>query len=360
MKFIDEALITVSAGKGGNGCLSFRREKFVPRGGPDGGDGGDGGSIYFEATPQLGSLIDFRYQRSYQADHGQSGMGKQQTGKKGEDLVLPVPLGTVIFDHETNTPIGDLTKPYQRILIAQGGFHGLGNARYKSSVNRAPRQTSSGSLGAKHLLRLELQLMADVGLLGLPNAGKSTLIRSVSSARPKVADYPFTTMRPHLGVIRMGNQQSFVMADIPGIIEGAAEGAGLGLRFLKHLSRTRFLLHLVDICPPDEQDPLIAIETIVQELEQYSAELAAKPRWLVFNKVDLLSPEESEARIQSILDRLAWTGPVFKISAISKMGTDTLCQAIMQNINEILSTLNTSEDILQSETSELAPIVPNS
>lgn len=335
IKFIDEALITVTGGKGGDGCMSFRREKFVPRGGPDGGDGGDGGSVYFEATSQLGTLIDFRYQRIYQAENGHYGTSKQQTGKKGEDLIIPVPIGTVVYDHESGERIADLNTHEQRVLIAQGGFHGLGNARFKSSVNRAPRQTSPGSTGQRLALRLELQLLADVGLLGLPNAGKSTLIRAVSSARPKVADYPFTTMRPHLGVVRMAEQQSFVMADIPGVIEGASEGAGLGLRFLKHLSRTKFLLHLVDILPPDgSEEPLNAINTIAHELVAYNPELAEKPRWLVFNKTDLLLPEECEERIQSIVKKLAWKGPVFKISAAEKTGTEALCKAIMQALQE--------------------------
>ncbi len=333
MKFIDEAQVTVSAGKGGNGCMSFRREKFVPRGGPDGGDGGDGGSVYFEATPQLGTLIDFRYRRSYQAENGQAGMGKQQTGKKGEDLIIPVPVGTVIYDQETGDCLGDLATPYQSFLIAQGGFHGLGNARFKSSVNRAPRQTSPGSLGEKKHLRLELQLLADVGLLGLPNAGKSTLIRAVSSAKPKVADYPFTTMRPHLGVVRMAEQQSFVMADIPGVIEGAAEGAGLGLRFLKHLSRTKFLLHLIDIAPPGGEDPLDSAKTIVEELKLYDPALAEKPRWLVFTKIDLVEPEIKENIIQHVLNGLSWNAPVFQISAVQQLGTEALCHAIMQELN---------------------------
>lgn len=335
MKFIDEAKITVSAGKGGNGCMSFRREKFIPRGGPDGGDGGDGGSIFFEATPQLGTLIDFRYRRVYQAESGEQGSGKQQTGKKGEDLIIPVPLGTVVFDDETGDCLGDLTEPYQQFLVAQGGFHGLGNTRFKSSINRAPRQTSSGSLGEKKTLRLELQLLADVGLLGLPNAGKSTLIRAVSSAKPKVADYPFTTMRPHLGVVRMAEQQSFVMADIPGVIEGASEGAGLGLRFLKHLSRTKFLLHLIDVAPPGNNDPLEDAKTIIEELKSYDPTLADKQRWLVFTKIDQLDAETLKEMTNHIIKGLSWTDPVFMISAITQTGTQDLCNAIMRSLNEL-------------------------
>ncbi|WP_058442665.1 Obg family GTPase CgtA, partial [Legionella brunensis] len=281
MKFVDEAVIKVEAGNGGHGCLSFRREKFVPRGGPDGGDGGDGGSVFLEASSDLNTLVDFRYQRHYKAQNGQSGMGGNCTGKKGEDLVILVPVGTMVFDIDTGELLGDINEAGERLLVAQGGFHGLGNTRYKSSVNRAPRQTTQGTLGEARHLRLELRVLADVGLLGLPNAGKSTLIRAVSSAKPKVADYPFTTLHPALGVVSVASHKSFVMADIPGLIEGAAEGAGLGHRFLKHLSRTCVLLHVIDIAPIDESNPIDSAKAILNELAEYDPELLDKPRWLV-------------------------------------------------------------------------------
>lgn len=328
MKFIDEARITVEAGNGGSGCLSFRREKFIPRGGPDGGDGGDGGDVIFIANSDLNTLIDFRYQRFYKAPNGQQGQGGNCTGKSGEDLRIQVPVGTIIYDAETDEQLGDLTEAGQEIIIATGGFHGLGNTRYKSSVNRAPYQTSPGQAGERKDLRLELRVLADVGLLGLPNAGKSTLIRAVSDARPKVADYPFTTLHPNLGVVKVGTHQSFVIADIPGLIEGAAEGAGLGLRFLKHLSRTGVLLHIVDIAPYDQHDPLEDIHTIVNELKKYDTELVDKPRWLVFNKTDALLPEETEVVIKHILSELNWQQPYFQISAISNTGTKALIQAL--------------------------------
>lgn len=330
MKFIDEARITVEAGNGGSGCLSFRREKYIPRGGPDGGDGGDGGDVIFVANPDLNTLIDFRYQRFFKAPNGQSGQGANCRGKSGEDLRIEVPVGTIVRDAETLQCLGDLTEAGQEMIIAKGGFHGLGNARFKSSINRAPRQTTPGSLGERKEIRLELRVLADVGLLGLPNAGKSTLIRAVSDARPKVADYPFTTLHPNLGVVHVARHQSFVIADIPGLIEGAAEGAGLGLRFLKHLSRTGVLLHVVDIAPYDHHDPLIDIEVILKELAKYDEELVNKPRWLVFNKIDALLPEESSEIIQSILKRLNWQGPYFEISAISKLGTQELVNALWQ------------------------------
>ncbi len=334
MKFIDEARITVEAGNGGSGCLSFRREKFVPRGGPDGGDGGDGGQIYLVADPDLNTLIDFRYQRYYKAPNGQSGQGSNCTGKGGDDLRIQVPIGTIVYDAETHERLGDLNTPGQELLVAKGGFHGLGNARYKSSVNRAPRQTSPGSEGERRDLRLELRVLADVGLLGLPNAGKSTFIRSVSDARPKVADYPFTTLHPNLGVVQVARYQSFVIADIPGLIEGASEGAGLGLRFLKHLSRTGVLLHIVDIAPIDGHDPVIDIEMILKELEKYDTELLDKPRWLVFNKIDALLPEEAEEMIQHILKKLDWKEPYFCISAISGEGTKELIQALWKYLDK--------------------------
>ncbi|MAC23399.1 MULTISPECIES: Obg family GTPase CgtA [Marinobacter] len=334
MKFVDEATIIVEAGKGGHGCLSFRREKYVPKGGPDGGDGGDGGSVYLEADSALNTLIDYRFQRKYKAQNGEPGAGRNCTGTKGEDLVLPVPVGTTVVDMDTHEVLGDLTKEGQRLKVAQGGFHGLGNTRFKSSVNRAPRQTSKGSEGEARNLRLELKVLADVGLLGLPNAGKSTFIRSVSAARPKVADYPFTTLVPNLGVVSVQAHQSFVIADIPGLIEGAAEGAGLGIRFLKHLVRTRLLLHLVDVAPYDGSSPADAVRAIAHELEKFSETLASRPRWLVLNKVDMVAEKDREAHCQAIVDELGWEGPVFRISALSGEGTKPLVQAVMRWIEE--------------------------
>lgn len=328
MRFVDEATIRVEAGKGGDGCLSFRREKYIPEGGPDGGDGGDGGSVFLRADVNLNTLVDFRHKRLYRAGHGQTGKGSNCTGRGAEDLIVDVPVGTLIYEQDTEELIGDLTQPGQLLKVAQGGFHGLGNARFKSSVNRAPRQTSKGSLGEKRHLRLELKVLADVGLLGMPNAGKSTLIRAVSSAKPRVADYPFTTLYPNLGVVRLSYQNSFVIADIPGLIEGAAEGAGLGIQFLKHLARTCLLLHIVDVAPYDGTDPVHTAKAIVNELEQFSSELAAKERWLVLNKVDLIPEEEREAHCQKIIDALQVQGPVFQISAISKLGTEDLCHKI--------------------------------
>ncbi len=330
MKFVDEVKITVRAGKGGDGCLSFRREKFVPFGGPNGGDGGDGGSIYLEADSNINTLVDFRYQRHFQAQHGQSGMGSDCTGRSGEDLVIKVPVGTLVYNVETEELLGDLTQPAERLLVAKGGFHGLGNTRFKSSTNRAPRQTTPGTLGEGRELRLELKLLADVGLLGLPNAGKSTLIRAVSAARPKVADYPFTTLHPNLGVVRVGEFQSFVIADIPGLIEGAAEGAGLGIQFLKHLERTRLLLHLVDVAPLEGSDPVEAVNIIVEELKKYSLALVQKPRWLVLNKIDQLPEEKVASHCAEIIQRLHWEGPVFYLSALKQEGTQSLCYAIME------------------------------
>jgi len=336
MRFVDEAVIKVTAGNGGNGCLSFRREKFIPLGGPDGGDGGDGGSVYLQAIEGLNTLIDFRYQRQFKADNGQGGMGANCTGKKGEDLIIHVPVGTVVFEADTGELLGDISHPGEQLIVAQGGFHGLGNTRYKSSVNRSPRQTSKGSLGESRALKLELRVLADVGLLGLPNAGKSTLIRAVSSAKPKVADYPFTTLHPNLGVVSVSRHKSFVMADIPGLIEGASEGAGLGIRFLKHLTRTCILLHLVDIAPLDESDPLESAKIIINELEAYSPELLNKPRWLVFNKIDMI-PDEStrKAAIKRVIDGLQWTGKTFAISAIRSEGTEALSYAIMEGIDQM-------------------------
>lgn len=335
MRFVDEAKIKVEAGKGGNGCLSFRREKFIPFGGPDGGDGGDGGSVFLQANSDLNTLIDFRYQRNFKAENGQGGMGSNCTGKKGDDLIIPVPVGTMVYDLETNELIGDIRKNGEKLLVAQGGWHGLGNTRYKSSVNRAPRQTTPGTPGESRQLRLELRVLADVGLLGLPNAGKSTLIRAVSSAKPKVADYPFTTLHPNLGVVRVSNYKSFVMADIPGLIEGAAEGAGLGHQFLKHLSRTGILLHLIDIAPIDESDPVQSAKTILKELESYDPKLLKKPRWLVLNKIDTVTDEKQRKKIvDNIVKGLQWKDKVFTISAISGEGTQELCYSIMQLLDE--------------------------
>lgn len=336
MRFVDEAIVKVEAGNGGHGCLSFRREKFIPFGGPDGGDGGDGGSVFFVANADLNTLVDFRYQRHYKAENGKSGMGANCTGKKGDDLLIQVPVGTMVYDIDSGELLGDIRHAGERLLVAQGGFHGLGNTRYKSSVNRAPRQTSLGTAGEARHLRLELRVLADVGLLGLPNAGKSTLIRAVSSAKPKVADYPFTTLHPGLGVVSVAAHKSFVMADIPGLIEGAAEGAGLGHRFLKHLSRTCVLLHLIDVAPLDGSDPVESGKTIISELAAYSDELLSKPRWLVLNKIDMLPDEETRQQtIKHIIDGLQWQGKVFTISAIKAEGTQQLCYSLMQLIDEM-------------------------
>ena len=334
MKFVDEAYLRVEAGRGGKGCVSFRREKYIPLGGPDGGDGGDGGSIFLKADPGINTLIDFRFKQHFRAKNGQHGMGSNCTGRAGEDLTIKVPVGTIVHDRNTNEILGDLKTPGQQLLIAHGGFHGIGNARYKSSTNRAPRQFTPGKPGEIRELHLELRVLADVGLLGYPNSGKSTLIRAVSAARPKVADYPFTTLYPNLGVVRVDAMQSFVMADIPGLIEGAAEGAGLGVQFLRHLTRTKVLLHLVDLYPSDGSDPAQTAPILLGELERYSKELINKPRWLVFNKIDLIDPDELLQRQQVVINALNWKGPTFSISAISKQGTEALCQALMQAINE--------------------------
>ncbi|OGT15342.1 MAG: GTPase ObgE [Gammaproteobacteria bacterium RIFCSPLOWO2_02_FULL_38_11] len=334
MKFIDEATITIEAGKGGNGCVGFRREKFIPFGGPNGGDGGDGGSVILQADENKNTLIDFRYTRSFKADKGGNGRGSDCTGKSGDDLFIRLPCGTLIYDNDTDELLGDLTTHLQTLKVAQGGFHGLGNTRFKSSTNRAPRQFTEGSPGEKRCLRLELKLLADVGLLGLPNAGKSTFLCTVSAARPKVADYPFTTLHPSLGVVRLGPEQSFVIADIPGLIEGAAEGAGLGIQFLKHLARTQLLLHLVDISPPTENNLVQDIQTIEQELEKFSEDLWKKPRWLLFNKIDLLPKKEVDAKIKNIIETLQWRNPVFTLSSATGEGTKALCNEIMKYLNQ--------------------------
>lgn len=329
MKFVDEAIITVEAGDGGNGCLSFWREKYVPRGGPDGGDGGDGGSIYLIVDEGLNTLADFRYQKKFRAESGKKGEGGERIGKSGEDLYIKVPLGTLVYDADTQELIGDMVKKEDVLLVAKGGFHGLGNARFKSSTNRAPRQTTKGSLGEKRKLHLELQVLADVGLLGLPNAGKSTFIRAVSAAKPKVADYPFTTLHPHLGVVRIGPEQSFVIADIPGLIEGAAQGAGLGIQFLKHLTRTRLLLHLVDIASCENIDAVVKnIHVIENELAEFGEGLENRPRWLVLNKADLLPEADAEKYRKTISKKIDKDIPVFLISAVSGKG----CQELVNKI----------------------------
>jgi GTP-binding protein len=334
MKFVDEVIIDVKAGDGGNGCVSFRREKYIPRGGPDGGDGGDGGSVYLVADAGLNTLADFRYDRRFRAGRGENGSGRNCTGKSSADLEVQVPAGTLVYEEETGELLGDLVETGQRLLVARGGFHGIGNARYKSSTNRAPRQSKPGTPGEQRMLRLELKLLADIGLLGKPNAGKSTLIRAISSAKPKVADYPFTTLYPNLGVVRVAAHRSFVVADIPGLIEGAAEGAGLGIQFLKHLSRTGLLLHLVDVAPLDDSDPVADVQAIVRELEKFSPELGERERWLVLNKIDLLADDEREARCRAIVERLGWRGPVFSIAAVSQQGTRELVFAIMDHIEQ--------------------------
>lgn len=342
MKFVDEVSIHVQAGDGGNGCMSFRREKFIEKGGPNGGDGGDGGSIYLEAAANLNTLVDYRYTRRFQAQRGENGGSTDCTGAKGEDLILPVPIGTTIIDANTLEIIGDLTQEGQRIMVAQGGWHGLGNTRFKSSTNRAPRQTTPGKPGEARDLKLELKVIADVGLLGLPNAGKSTLIRSVSAAKAKVADYPFTTIVPNLGVVSVSRFKNFVIADIPGLIEGASEGSGLGTRFLKHLTRTRLLLHLIDMAPIDGTDPVDAATTIINELEKFSPSLLERDRWLVLNKADQLLEEEQQEIKNTIVERLQWEGPVFIISASERQGTEELAQAVMRYLDE--RTLRIEED----------------
>lgn len=334
MRFVDEVTIKVIAGDGGNGVVHFLREKFIPNGGPDGGDGGDGGSVFLVGDDDLNTLADFRHIRTYEAERGQNGAGRQMTGAAGADRRVLVPVGTLVYDMDTEELIGDITRDGQELMVARGGWHGLGNTRFKSSVNRTPRQCTQGSKGERRELRLELKVLADVGLLGLPNAGKSTLIRAVSSAKPKVADYPFTTLYPNLGVVRVDTNRSFVIADIPGLIEGAAEGAGLGIQFLKHLSRTRILLHVIDIAPFDESDPVVDAKKIVHELEKFNPDLLDEPRWLVLNKLDLMPKEDAEKRCRDIVKRLKWKGPVYEISAISGDGTRELTFDIMNYLEE--------------------------
>ncbi len=348
MKFVDEASIRVEAGDGGNGCVSFRREKYIPYGGPDGGDGGDGGDVYLEAESGLNTLVDFRHQRSFRAQRGENGRGSNCTGKRGEDRVVRVPVGTLVLDRDTGETIGDLVRHGQRLLVAQGGRHGLGNTHFKSSTNRAPRQSTPGTPGEQRELHLELKVLADVGLLGLPNAGKSTLIRAVSAARPRVAGYPFTTLYPNLGVVRLSAERSFVIADIPGLIEGAAEGAGLGIQFLKHLARTRLLLHVVDLYPLGEAEPPEqAVRAIEAELAKFGAGLAERERWLVLNKTDLAAEQDVAARAEALVEALGWEGPVWRISAQTGAGTAELASAVMARLDRLRAE---SEDDLEAVT----------
>ncbi|OOZ44180.1 Obg family GTPase CgtA [Solemya velum gill symbiont] len=332
MKFVDEAIIKAEAGDGGNGCASFRREKYIPRGGPDGGDGGDGGSVYLVADSGLNTLVDFRHKRHHRAERGQNGMGRQMTGHKGENLYIKVPVGTRVTDTESEEMIGEVLEDGQQLLVCQGGTHGIGNIHFKSSTNRAPRQFTHGTEGDRRVLKLELIVLADVGLLGMPNAGKSSLITKVSSARPKVADYPFTTLYPNLGVVRAGEDRSFVIADIPGVIEGAAEGAGLGIQFLKHLSRTRLLLHMIDLSTWEPDQISEDAKKIIKEVEKFGGDLASRERWLVLNKKDLLPAEDFAERREKLIADIEWSGPVYEISAISGDGTDELVAALMRHI----------------------------
>ena len=335
MKFVDEASINVTAGKGGDGSASFRREKYIQFGGPDGGDGGAGGSVFLEGDSGLNTLVDFRHLRSYKAQKGVSGKGQEKYGKKGESIYIRVPLGTVVTDELNDVFIGDVTEHGQHLLVARGGRGGLGNVHFKSSTNRAPRKFTPGGPGEEVQLHLEMKVLADIGLLGFPNAGKSTLISTVSAARPKVADYPFTTLYPNLGVVRIGMDSSFVIADVPGLIEGAAEGAGLGVQFLKHLQRTRLLLHLVEIAPLDEMPPADAIRKLAQELVNFDASLADKPRWLVFTKLDILERAEAESIVKQVIDELGWTEPWFMISSVTQSGTDELVQSAGRALDEM-------------------------
>ena len=335
MKFVDEAEIDIAAGDGGNGCVSFRHEKYKEFGGPNGGDGGRGGHVYAVADASLNTLVDFRYSRRHEARRGQHGMGSDMFGAAGDDIVLRMPVGTIITDTETEQVLCELLVPGEQVMLAKGGDGGFGNMRFKSAINRAPRQRTPGHPGERRHIRLELKVLADVGLLGMPNAGKSTLISAISNARPKIADYPFTTLHPNLGVVRVGPSQSFVVADVPGLIEGASEGAGLGLQFLRHLQRTRLLLHLVDMAPFDDSvDPVAQAKAIVAELKKFDAELYAKPRWLVLNKLDMVPVDERVARVKDVLKRLRYKGPVFEISALTHEGCDTLIQSVYQHLQQ--------------------------
>ncbi len=335
MKFVDEATITVIAGKGGPGCVSFRREKYIPKGGPDGGDGGDGGSVWLQGDSGLNTLADFRHARHFKARNGEPGAGRQKTGGSADDIFIRVPLGTIVVNQETGEHIGEVTEHDQTILVARGGHGGRGNIRFKSSINRTPRQSTPGTPGEERKLHLELKVLADVGLLGFPNAGKSPLISAVSAARPKVADYPFTTLYPNLGVVSLEPGRSFVIADIPGLIEGAAEGAGLGIQFLKHLQRTRLLLHLVEIAPVDGADPVDQVRALAAELKQFDRELAERERWLVLTKTDQLDPEQVDEKAADVVERLDWNGPWFAISSVARQGLDELVGRIMTHLERV-------------------------
>ncbi|MFM8898523.1 MAG: Obg family GTPase CgtA [Burkholderiales bacterium] len=336
MKFVDEAVIDIVAGDGGSGCMSFRREKFLPFGGPNGGDGGRGGSVYAVGDRNLNTLIDYRYARRHEARRGENGRGSDQFGAAAEDIVLRMPMGTIIKDFETGEVLAELLVPDEKVLLLKGGDGGFGNLHFKTSTNRAPRQKTPGWPGEQRKVKLELRVLADVGLLGMPNAGKSTLITAISNARPKIADYPFTTLHPNLGVVRVAAEQSFVVADIPGLIEGASEGAGLGHYFLRHLQRTHLLLHLVDFAPFDESvDPVKQVKVIAQELKKYDASLADKPRWIVLNKLDMVPEEERAARVKDFVKRLKWKGPVFEVSALSRAGCDGLVRAVYEHVSKL-------------------------
>ena len=345
MKFFDEATIDVVAGDGGSGCMSFRREKFIPFGGPNGGDGGRGGSVYAVGDRNLNTLIDFRYARRHEARNGENGRGSDQYGAAADDIVLRMPMGTIIRDAQTHETIAELLEPDAKVLIAKGGDGGFGNLHFKTSTNRAPRQKTPGWPGEQRKLMLELRVLADVGLLGMPNAGKSTLIAAISNARPKIADYPFTTLHPNLGVVRVAPEQSFVVADIPGLIEGASEGAGLGHQFLRHLQRTHLLLHVVDFAPFDEAvDPVQQAKAIAAELKKYDADLHAKPRWMVLNKLDMVVPEERQAKVEKFVKRLRWKGPVFTISALTREGCEPLIRAVYEHVAKVRNTIAPEPD----------------
>ncbi|VFP86727.1 GTPase ObgE/CgtA [Candidatus Erwinia haradaeae] len=335
MKFVDEAKILAVAGDGGNGCVSFRREKYIPRGGPDGGDGGDGGDVYIQANENINTLVQFHFKKTFCAENGQNGQSSDCKGKRGKDLVVHVPVGTRIIDCDTTQILGDMTRHLQKMMLVKGGWHGMGNTRFKSSINRAPRKKTMGTLGEQRNVRLEMMLLADVGMLGLPNAGKSTLTCMVSSAKSKIADYPFTTLAPSLGVVRVDCDNSFVIADIPGLIEGASNGAGLGIRFLKHLERCHLLLHIIDIAPINERELVRNISIITYELERYSINLFQKPRWLVFNKVDLLGYKEARLRAASIIRAIQWTEKYYLISSLYNTGIKRLCQDITSFIKTL-------------------------